>query len=202
MPIHVPKEKQNTLLPKILEVSLGLFVQHGIDGTTTKAIAMAAGVSEGALYRHFPSKEALAQHLFESVLETLTREMQQVVTNAPRGNMKDKLKAVIGHTYSHYEREPQLLQYLLAMEHHALGGYPDDKPNPRHIFEDLVKMGQRTGEVDPTMDMHVAAALLIGIVERPTRLRRYGTVGPLPALVDEITDRCLMCVGKKAKPVA
>ncbi len=202
MPIHVPKEKQNTLLPKILEVSLGLFVQHGIDGTTTKAIAMGAGVSEGALYRHFPSKEALAQFLFESVLETLTREMQQVVNASPRGTMKDKLRAVINFTYNHYEKEPALLQYLLAMEHHALGAYPDDKPNPRHVFEELVKMGQRTGEVDPAMDMHIAAALIIGLVERPTRLRRYGTIGPLPALIDEMTDRCLMAVAKRGATAA
>jgi len=197
MPIHIPKDKQNTLLPKILEVSLQLFVQHGIDGTTTKAIAMSAGVSEGALYRHFPSKEALAQYLFESLLESLTRDLQGVVAEAPRGGMREKLRAVTAYTYAHYEREPQLLQYILAMEHHALGEYPDDKPNPRHVFEELVKMGQRTGEVDPSMDPHIAAALLIGIVERPTRLRRYGTIGPLAGLVDEITDRALMSVAKR-----
>jgi hypothetical protein len=58
-------------------------------------------------------------------------------------------------------------------------------------------MGQRTGEVDPAMDPRLAAALLIGIVERPTRLRRYGTIGPLASLVDEITDRALMSVAKR-----
>jgi AcrR family transcriptional regulator len=36
-----------------------VFAEHGFRGTTTRALAQAAGVSEALLYRHFPTKEAL-----------------------------------------------------------------------------------------------------------------------------------------------
>ena len=36
-----------------------VFAEKGFDGTTTRALAEAAGVSEALLYRHFPNKEAL-----------------------------------------------------------------------------------------------------------------------------------------------
>jgi AcrR family transcriptional regulator len=36
-----------------------VFAEHGFQGTTTKALAEAAGVSEALLFKHFPSKEAI-----------------------------------------------------------------------------------------------------------------------------------------------
>src|SRR5258707_15826145 len=35
------------------------FARHGFAGTTTKSIAAAASISEGLLFKHFPSKSAL-----------------------------------------------------------------------------------------------------------------------------------------------
>jgi AcrR family transcriptional regulator len=37
----------------------GTFAAKGFDGTTTRELARAAGVSEALLYKHFPSKESL-----------------------------------------------------------------------------------------------------------------------------------------------
>src|SRR4029453_3379578 len=37
----------------------GVFADKGFDGTTTRELAKAAGVSEALLYKHFPSKESL-----------------------------------------------------------------------------------------------------------------------------------------------
>lgn len=36
-----------------------MFAEKGFDGTTTRELAKAAGVSEALLYKHFPSKESL-----------------------------------------------------------------------------------------------------------------------------------------------
>jgi AcrR family transcriptional regulator len=43
----------------IVEAAKPLFARHGFTGTTTKQIAHAAGVSEGLVFQHFPSKAAL-----------------------------------------------------------------------------------------------------------------------------------------------
>src|SRR5262245_10453147 len=36
-----------------------VFAEKGFDGTTTRELAAAAGVSEALLFKHFPNKEAL-----------------------------------------------------------------------------------------------------------------------------------------------
>ena len=43
----------------IVEAVKGVFAEKGFDGTTTRELAEAAGVSEALLYKHFPSKESL-----------------------------------------------------------------------------------------------------------------------------------------------
>ena len=43
----------------ILSAAKRCFARHGFAGTTTKSIAAAASISEGLLFKHFPSKSAL-----------------------------------------------------------------------------------------------------------------------------------------------
>src|SRR6266542_7049631 len=43
----------------IVDAVKGVFADKGFDGTTTRELANAAGVSEALLYKHFPNKEAL-----------------------------------------------------------------------------------------------------------------------------------------------
>lgn len=43
----------------ILGAARRCFAQHGFAGTTTKSVAAAAAISEGLLFKHFPSKSAL-----------------------------------------------------------------------------------------------------------------------------------------------
>jgi AcrR family transcriptional regulator len=43
----------------IIQAVQQVFAEKGFDGTTTKELAKAAGVSEALIFRHFPNKEAL-----------------------------------------------------------------------------------------------------------------------------------------------
>jgi AcrR family transcriptional regulator len=51
---------------QILETAVRLFSQNGFNGTTTKEIAAAAGVSEAMVFRHFSSKDALYEAILDS----------------------------------------------------------------------------------------------------------------------------------------
>ncbi|WP_426454698.1 TetR/AcrR family transcriptional regulator [Paenibacillus sp. S-38] len=50
---------------KLILAAIDLIAEQGYDGTTTKEIAAAAGVSEVTLFRHFGSKQALLIASFE-----------------------------------------------------------------------------------------------------------------------------------------
>jgi AcrR family transcriptional regulator len=53
----------------IIEASRPLFAENGFNGTSVRAIAKAAGVSEALLYKYFPSKESLYKELLGYVVK-------------------------------------------------------------------------------------------------------------------------------------
>ena len=58
---------------RIIKAAQKLFARQGYDGTTTRDLAIAAGVAEGTVFRHFPNKKAiLIEVATEGWVEILT----------------------------------------------------------------------------------------------------------------------------------
>ncbi len=75
---------------RLLERALKLFQHRGVDGTTMRAIANSAGLSLGAAYYYFPSKESLVFAYYEANLA----EAEAVEARA-RGTLRERLGAVM-----------------------------------------------------------------------------------------------------------
>lgn len=62
---------------RLLDAAVSCLVEHGYASTTTAGVCQAAGVSQGALFKHFPTKAALlvatVDHLFAELLVDLRR---------------------------------------------------------------------------------------------------------------------------------
>ena len=69
-PTHT-KTRRTPTRRRILDAALPLFVQHGFVGTPVPAIAEAAGIAAGTIYRSFPSKEALVNELYRETKHAL-----------------------------------------------------------------------------------------------------------------------------------
>jgi len=61
-----------------------VFADKGFDGTTTRELAKAAGVSEALLYKHFPSKESLYAAMLDACVKGPTfAEFKRILTLDP-----------------------------------------------------------------------------------------------------------------------
>jgi AcrR family transcriptional regulator len=60
---------------RVLEAAARLFAEHGVDGVTVDAVAHAAGVGKGTVFRRFGDKSGLAAAL----LDQRERELQRAV---------------------------------------------------------------------------------------------------------------------------
>jgi len=165
-----------------------LFVEKGIEGTTTREIAEAAKAGEGTMFRHYKSKEDLAWHLFD---ENLTRFVKELEDDIQRySTTHQKLRAMVEKCYALFETDRILTSYLLLSEHTAARRMPTDYKTPISILLALVKQGQTQGELRP-MDPHLAAALVFGAILRVTIFKIYGSIDrDLREMVDEVTDSC------------
>lgn len=70
---------------QILEAAAHVFAQHGFRGATTRAIAQAAGVAEGTLFRYFPTKRHLLLALFEALaIQPVQQQLESLPTMKPQ----------------------------------------------------------------------------------------------------------------------
>ena len=81
-----------TTRQKISAAAKNLFSTHGYSQTTIDDIITAAGVTKGAFYHYFKSKEAVCSEIIDSVQS----EYQNIFESLPKeSNPLEKLKAVI-----------------------------------------------------------------------------------------------------------
>jgi AcrR family transcriptional regulator len=64
-PLKIPGEKSTR--EKIFDAAVDLFAERGYDRTTVRDIAGAVGITESAVYRHYPSKESILEAIFTYV---------------------------------------------------------------------------------------------------------------------------------------
>ena len=81
MAVNQRVEQGQATRAALIDVATELFATNGYEATAIPAVLDAAGVSRGALYHHFESKEAL----FEAVLQSVEAEATLKVTRAARG---------------------------------------------------------------------------------------------------------------------
>jgi TetR/AcrR family transcriptional repressor of nem operon len=69
---------------RILEAAGHLFREHGVDGVGVDAVMKQAGLTHGGFYLHFPSKEALAAEVSQSLLERAARKWGEISRSGDR----------------------------------------------------------------------------------------------------------------------
>ena len=160
--------------PKIERAALEVFVDRGVDAATTKLIAAKAGVSEGAIYRHWKSKDELALGLFMSTHQRLS-DLIIGQAEAETG-IKAKAAAVVRAYCTVADEDWLLFSFHLLQLHHFLPYYQEDGRDPVTMVEALVKRAMIDMELAPG-DPRVIAAMAIGVITQTAQNKAYGRLG-------------------------
>jgi len=103
MPRRKPNEKKSDATRRhLLECALELFQKYGVTDTTMRDIAKAAGMSLGAAYYYFPSKEALVFAFYEQnavEMETLAAEATGTLREKLGVIFHGKLRSIRAHRH-------------------------------------------------------------------------------------------------------
>lgn len=75
-------EQRQASLENILQSSLELFVKNGYRGTTIDQIAIQAGLTKGAIYFYFKTKEAIMVRLLDEAEEYVVTPIPEYIKNA------------------------------------------------------------------------------------------------------------------------
>ena len=79
---------------------------------TTAALAKEVGVSEAALYRHFPSKAKMFEGLIEFLEESLFSRINRIMSEEP--SAQRRCGSVLGLLLTFAERNPGISRLLVS----------------------------------------------------------------------------------------
>lgn len=77
------REKGETTRRRVVRIARTLFATRGYEGTSIEQVLEAADLSRGALYHHFPTKQALFDAVLDQVLEQATAAAASAAGAAP-----------------------------------------------------------------------------------------------------------------------
>lgn len=180
--------------PKIERAALKLFVEEGVNSATTREIADEAGVSEGALYRHYKGKDELALSLF---METHNRLGEMVMTAATvEGGLDAKVRSIVTAYCTLADEDWLLFSFHLVSLHKFLPYDTKRDDDPVTLTENIIKALMATGEI-PEGDAELLAAMALGVVLQAGENKVYGRLhGPFSTHIDAFT-RAIVAILKQ-----
>jgi len=153
---------------EIVEATLRLADTVGPDRLGTGQIAQAVGLTQAALFRHFPKK----QHLWEAVATRIHEKFQQRWLAVERGptDPLERLRAMVTAQLKLIQSTPAIPAILFSRELHVENRalrviFAQFMKNFHQRLERLIAAAQRDGRLCGDIEPGDAAFLVIGLVQ-------------------------------------
>src|SRR5262245_42420573 len=148
---------------QIVQVVLALVAKRGTDAVSTQLIADTIGFTQAAVFRHFPTKEALWSAVMDWLNDRLEEVRQRARAEAPDQGMGVLQRIFFGHI-ALIERYPGLAK--VVMSDHIRRHYPELHrrfTNAHRKYEDEVHKAldaaARSAQISPKLDRRAATTL-------------------------------------------
>jgi len=160
---------------QILHAAKTVFAEHGFQAATMSAVARAAGLSYGAVYWYFGSKDALFHALMDLEDGELRAAITAAVAAAPRDDPERLLTSAVEATFRFFEGDRDAVQ-LIFRDSYSLGGKFED-----HLFR------IHESYVDDIETFLVTAQARGALVDAPSRVTAFS----IAALIGQLAHRRL-----------
>lgn len=170
---------------RILDATLELAGEVGINGMSMDDLAQRAGASKASIYRRWPSKEALVLDALRHAIQPFDR----IDSGSLRGDLREYLRALTGKMSR--GRSTDLLPHLIesAERDEGLRASLDEYvQHRRRPLTTIFERGVARGELPAGTDV----GLLVDFTTGPIVYRRLLTHAPLDdAFVEALVDHVL-----------
>ena len=173
---------------RIEAAALRLFVERGVDATGIRDIAGAVRLSDGALYRHFRSKEELVWQLFRQGFAAFAAELDRLATTERR--TPARIEAMVRGLCTLYEADSLLFRFLRLVQHGQLARVRPGMANPVESLRAVILAGMKAGEVAEA-DPDLVTAMIMGLILQTATFKVYGRIAaPMTALAPSLVEAC------------
>lgn len=185
----MPMARVVTKKKDIVNAALALFMKKGIKATTTRDIAVRASISEGTIYRHFQSKDELAQVVFEQNMELFWKFLRHYLRRGE--NPEQLLDSYIRGYFEFARRHQRRYSFVIAAHQTELKKLSREKMKPVRMLFKILRHGQKQGYFREA-NLNLAAAMIFGILTQTVFYMKSGQIAVnYHTIVQETTAACL-----------
>jgi AcrR family transcriptional regulator len=197
MPKGFSEHEKELIRKRLLEQGYRLFSAYGLKKTNVEELARATGISKGAFYNFYESKEALFMDVIEQAEIRLRQEILSVI-NLPGSSPRARLFAIMKKALSLIETIP-MLQFFTGSDYDLLfRRLPAEKlqqhlSGDRAFFEELVARCQKAGIPIQAQSEQIISLLypLVMILLQEDALRMDHFSGSIDLLLELVVAFCL-----------
>jgi len=162
---HLPADKRRDVT---VETVVKLAAERNPSDITTAAIAKQMNVTQGALFRHFPSKEAIWQAVMAWVAERLLKRVDKAAAEAE--TPLEALEAIFMAHIEFVSTYPGVPRMLFGELQHAEESVPKRMARTMlqkygERIESLIEEGKEEGQISSNVDSIAARQLFVGAIQ-------------------------------------
>ena len=173
---------------RIEKAALRLFVAQGVAETSIRDIAAAAGVSQGAMYNHYTSKDELAFALFAESWAEMGRELRRCAQTGD--TLEAKFTSMVGYVFGLFDEDWIRVRYVFFARHENLMKMAANVPNPYLVFRTVIVEAMKRGEI-PHKDPDLANSMVMGAIVQVIDTKILGRIKTnLSAQTETVAKAC------------
>jgi TetR/AcrR family transcriptional regulator len=145
---------------QLIGVTVTLVARHGYPGTSLARIAEAAGISKAAVLYHFPSKDAVVEAAYASVLDALVAQVGAAVEpHTGAAALEAYIRSLVGYMREHPDHTRMIIEALIAET-----GAPQG-PSRHDTVAGLITAAVDAGDYRPKIDARATAIIINGALD-------------------------------------
>lgn len=150
---------------QIIEVSLELIAESGIQGLTIKNLAKRIGFSESAIYRHFENKIQILVAILNYFKENTERLFLAELNS--EGDAISKINHLLMNQFRIFTHSPSLVavifsEELFRNESMLVERVSEIMNNSFNVLTQIIKSGQENGELRANVEAEHLAVVVMG----------------------------------------
>lgn len=188
---------------RILAMSAALFHRQGAAATSIRDITTACGLSPGALYKHFASKDDLLDVLVQLGHDRIERRIGVTVGAAHQDPVSRTAAFVRAYVLSHLE-QPKLAQLVrreyLHLTPQRQAAVVARRRRTRTQLVELLRTGERAGQFALVEDLDATgvALMILDMCSRTSEWYHQRDADPPAELAERYVAAALRLVGTRA----
>lgn len=167
MTTQAPRDRARPPVPeRVLAAATTLFAEQGYEATSVQQIVDAAGVTKGAMYHHFSSKDDL---LAASYRQLLDMQYEHLVDFAGRDvPVRERLRLIsedlVLTTLGNLENATVFQKSLHLLGAPSRATIREQRRTFRRVFEDVVSEGITSGELREDLSVDLVSFHFFGAI--------------------------------------